>query len=81
LSLDKALINYSLKTQNSTAQTVDISIQTGRFPLAHNRYIHNYDIITATGAFYFMIPALFVFLFMQSEIVREKEYKLRQGIP
>lgn len=26
-----------------------------------------------------MIPALFVFLFMQSEIVREKEYKLRQG--
>lgn len=27
-----------------------------------------------------MIPGLFVFLFMQSEIVREKEYKLRQGI-
>lgn len=43
------------------------------------RYIHNYDIISQAGAFYFMIPGLFVFLFMQSEIVREKEYKLRQG--
>jgi hypothetical protein len=58
---------------------VDLQVSTGRFPLAHNRYIHNYDICTAAGAFYFMVPALFVFLFVQSEIVREKEYKLRQG--
>lgn len=58
---------------------VEITLETGRFPLSHNRYIHNYDIISQAGAFYFMIPGLFVFLFVQSEIVREKEYKLRQG--
>ena len=75
LAVDKAIINYNLQG----AGPIDIFVQTGRFPLTHNGYIHNYDIVTAAGAFYFMVPALFVFLFLQSEIVREKEYKLRQG--
>ncbi len=50
-----------------------------QFPVGPNRYIQNYDIVTQIGAFYFMITPLFAFLFIQSEIVREKEYKLRQG--
>lgn len=69
--MDEAIINYSLEQQGKTGN-VNIDVQTGRFPLTHNRYIHNYDIVTAAGAFYYMIPALFVFLFLQSEIVREK---------
>ena len=50
-----------------------------QFPVGPNRYIQNYDIVTQIGAFYYMITPLFAFLFIQSEIVREKEYKLRQG--
>lgn len=45
-----------------------------------NRFVSNFDIITQTGAFYYMITPLFAFLFIQNEIVREKEYRLRQGI-
>lgn len=45
-----------------------------------NRYIENYDIVSQIGAFYYLITPLFAFLFIQSEIVREKEYKLRQGL-
>ncbi len=49
------------------------------FPILPNRFLSNFDIITQTGAFYYMITPLFAFLFVQNEIVREKEYKLRQG--
>ena len=67
LAVDKAIINNNLISQGAAPEdTVDIEMQTGRFPLAHNRYIHNYDITTQAGAFYYMIPGLFVFLFLQS---------------
>jgi hypothetical protein len=57
-----------------------INYTTSQFPVGPNRYIKNYDIVTEIGAFYYMITPLFAFLFIQSEIVREKEYKLRQGL-
>jgi hypothetical protein len=50
-----------------------------QYPVVPNRFIKGFDIITQTGAFYYMITPLFAFLFIQNEIVREKEYKLRQG--
>lgn len=51
-----------------------------QFPVGENKYIDNYDIVTTIGAFYYLITPLFAFLFIQNEIVREKEYKLRQGL-
>lgn len=57
-----------------------MTITHSQFPIGPNRYIKDYDIVTTIGAFYYMITPLFAFLFIQSEIVREKEYKLRQGI-
>ena len=57
-----------------------INFTTSQFPVAPNRYLENYDIVSQVGAFYYMITPLFAFLFIQSEIVREKEYKLRQGL-
>lgn len=57
-----------------------IDYTTSQFPVGPNRYLENYDIVTQVGAFYYMITPLFAFLFIQSEIVREKEYKLRQGL-
>jgi hypothetical protein len=43
-----------------------------QFPVGPNRYIDGYDIVTEMGAFYFLITPLFAFIFIQSEIVREK---------
>ena len=50
-----------------------------QYPIVPNRFIQGFDMITQAGAFYYMITPLFAFLFIQSEIVREKEHKLRQG--
>lgn len=68
--IDNAILNYDLNI--SARASSNIELQTSRFPLGPNRYIQNYDIVTAIGAFYFMITPLFVFLFIQNEIVREK---------
>lgn len=51
---------------------MNIQYTTSQFPVGKNRYIDGYDIVTDVGAFYFLITPLFAFLFIQSEIVREK---------
>jgi hypothetical protein len=48
--------------------------------VGENKYIDGYDIVTTIGAFYYLITPLFAFLFMQNEVVREKQLRLRQGI-
>lgn len=58
---------------------MQMNFTTSQFPVGKNRYIQGYDMVTEMGAFYFMITPLFAFLFIQGEIVREKEYRLRQG--
>lgn len=75
LLIDNALIDYETSRDGSAK----IHYDTQQFPVVPNRFVTNFDIITQTGAFYYMITPLFAFLFIQSEIVREKEYKLRQG--
>jgi hypothetical protein len=50
----------------------NINYKMSQFPVGPNRYISGYDIVTEVGAFYFLITPLFAFLFIQSEIVREK---------
>jgi hypothetical protein len=75
LLIDNALIDYSTSKDFSKK----INYDTQQYPVVPNRFVTNFDIITQTGAFYYMITPLFAFLFIQSEIVREKEYKLRQG--
>ena len=47
--------------------------------MGENKLLDNFDIVTNIGAFYYIITPLFAFLFIQNEIVREKEYRLRQG--
>ena len=39
-----------------------------------------YDIVSASGAFYFFIPPMVTFVVLLIEIVREKEYRLRHGL-
>jgi hypothetical protein len=78
MQIDNSIMNFELNKQSKPTSLIDYT--TSQFPVGPNRYIQNYDIVTSIGAFYFMVTPLFVFLFLQSEIVREKEYKLRQGI-
>lgn len=66
--IDNAIIDFA----TDKSGTSRIEFTTSQYPVAPNRYLQNYDIITEIGAFYYMITPLFAFLFIQSEIVREK---------
>ena len=72
------MLSYS-KDKNIKNRVKEIYYKHTQYPVGENNYIENYDIVTTIGAFYYMITPLFAFLFIQNEIVREKEYKLRQG--
>lgn len=39
---------------------------TQQYPVVPNRFFQNFDIVTQAGAFYYMIPPLFAFLFIQN---------------
>ena len=45
-----------------------------------NRYLQGYNVVTDSGAFYFFIPPMVIFVVMLIEVVREKEYRLRHGL-
>lgn len=78
LLIDNALLSFS-RNRDISKRVREIEFRHAQFPVGENKYIDNYDIVTTIGAFYFMITPLFAFLFIQNEIVREKEFKLRQG--
>lgn len=68
--IDNAILNF---IQNvSISDPPKMTMTHSQFPIGPNRYIKDYDIVTTIGAFYYMITPLFAFLFIQSEIVREK---------
>ena len=88
LSIDNALISYARLKENlrenyvyvpGNVNAIDsIEVLTQDYPKAPNRLLQNVDIVGAYGAFYFLIPPLFIFLTIQNEIVSEKEKHLRQ---
>lgn len=86
LSIDNALISYSRFRQtglkyvkgNEVFVEDSIDVTTQDYPKAPNRLLQDIDVVGAYGAFYFLIPPLFIFLTVQNEIVSEKEKRLRQ---
>lgn len=75
--IDNALLDYE---KGGNFQTKYINYDLQQYPTMPNRALKGFDIVTQAGAFYYLITPLFGFLFIQNEIVREKELKLRQGI-
>lgn len=62
LLIDNALVDYETSKDGSRR----INYDTQQYPVVPNRFVTNFDIITQTGAFYYMITPLFAFLFIQS---------------
>lgn len=60
--IDNSIIDF--ENQRDFSQKLVYSTQ--QYPVVPNRFISNFDIITQTGAFYYMITPLFAFLFIQS---------------
>lgn len=74
-AIDSALVSYYSKGLNNS-----ISTYVQNYPAPTNRWMQGYDIVTASGAFYFFIPPMVTFVVLLIEIVREKEYRLRFGL-
>ena len=88
LIIDNALASYlnwkkkkSLNLEENNIKNIDlndfIKVDTQDFPKVPNRSFKGFDIMSTTGSFYFLIPPMFFFIFIQNEIVKEKEKKLR----
>jgi hypothetical protein len=67
LLIDNGILDYEKKLNFAQPK---MTFKTQQFPVLPSRFLSNFDIITQTGAFYYMITPLFAFLFIQSEIVR-----------
>ena len=78
LALDNAIFSYESKKRGLKDIVLEAVIQS--FPLPANRFLKGYDTVSMTGPFYFFIPPMFVFGLLISEIVKEKELKLRNGL-
>ena len=60
--------------------TLHIETTWSNFPLTASRVFHNADISSMVGSFYFSMGPLVTFVVILTEIVKEKQLKLRQGL-
>ena len=78
LAIDNAIINYYGSKKGY--KEIIIELITQSFPVPLIRFIKGIDVVSINGPLYFFIPPMLIFGLLMSEIVREKEQKLRNGL-
>ena len=78
LTMDNALFNYQAKKKGLKEIIIELIVQA--YPKPINRYLKGYDPVAVNGPLYFFIPPMLIFGLLVSEIVKEKELKLRNGL-
>ena len=78
LAMDNAIINYQARRKGLPEMFIEAVIQS--FPVPRNRYLKGYDAVSMAGPMYFFIPPMLIFGLLVSEIVKEKELRLRNGL-
>eukprot|EP00743_Colponemidia_sp_Colp-15_P008092 GILK01008768.1.p1 GENE.GILK01008768.1~~GILK01008768.1.p1 ORF type:complete len:953 (+),score=144.68 GILK01008768.1:132-2990(+) len=78
VALDRAIMTFESQRTGKTVPTIEVSTQS--FPQTANRRLIGVDVVSSEGAFWFFIPPMVSFVVVLSEIVREKEQRLRQGL-
>eukprot|EP00357_Protocruzia_adherens_P001361 CAMPEP_0115019368 /NCGR_PEP_ID=MMETSP0216-20121206/29400_1 /TAXON_ID=223996 /ORGANISM="Protocruzia adherens, Strain Boccale" /LENGTH=942 /DNA_ID=CAMNT_0002390821 /DNA_START=13 /DNA_END=2841 /DNA_ORIENTATION=- len=84
MSVDNALLNYfsttSTPNQIPLSEIPKITATESLFPQVPSRFLQGYDVLSSSGAFYFFLPTMVLFVITLTEMVREKEMRLRQGL-
>ncbi len=75
LQLKTSLDNGILYSLNSSSE---IEVTYSDYPSVKNRFMTGYDAVGIQGGFYFFLTPMVTFVLLLSEIVREKEKKLRR---
>lgn len=78
MQVDQALLKYVAQKRGLPAP--EISIELSKSPDPPNRFLKGYDTVAVNGPMYFFIPPMVIFGALLSEIVKEKEYRLRHGL-
>lgn len=77
-TIDKAIIKYKAVEKNVPVPIMDVLYSS--FPEPENRLFKGHDVVSVSGPLYFFIPPMLIFGLVLSEIVKEKEYRLRHGL-
>ena len=78
VAVDNAIMSY--KSRQMGYPEVHIEVEMQDFPHTASRFLEGYDVISIEGAFWYFIPPMVTFIIMLTELVREKEHKLRIGL-
>lgn len=79
-SVDNGIIDYLSMKEGINENIPYIEPSYSQFPLPSDRYVANIDLISQVGSFYFCLTPLITFVIVLTEVVKEKEKKLRQGL-
>lgn len=84
-SIDNGILNYLKNTSgshnlDSEAANSNIEISYSPYPTSTLRIINDADISSLVASFYIALGPIVTFVVMLTEVVREKELKLRQGL-
>ena len=79
LAIDRAIFSYKAYT-SGLQDTINIEVSTQDFPHTASRFIEGYDIVAIEGAFWYFIPQMVTFIMILTELVREKDLRLRTGL-
>lgn len=79
--VENAISNWILKDGNYTDNPqVDHTYSFQDYPKVQSRIFSDFDTSSEQGTFWFFIPIMISFLSLNSELLKEKERKLRQGL-
>ena len=79
--VENALTNYILKEEyGMTDSNVEHNYTAQDYPKVQSRMLIDFDTSSSQGSFWFFIPVMVSFLNFNTEIIAEKERKLRQGL-
>lgn len=79
--VENAISNWILKDGNYTdTPQVDHTYSFQDYPKVQSRIFSDFDTSSEQGTFWFFIPLMISFLSLNSELLKEKENKLRQGL-
>lgn len=78
MAVDQAILDYV--SERYGREVADIELDMQSYPIVRSRYWDGYDVVVASGGFYFFIPPMVTFVVIMIELAREKEQNLRQGL-
>jgi hypothetical protein len=77
VSLDNGILDYYHKEKDKTTMSPQINVTYMAYPTVPNRLSNGINMVGELGCFYLFLNPLSLFVILMTEIVKEKETRLR----